>query len=387
MGGLVIRPRAGVLRGHEWVYRNEVQKVFGNPADGDVVFLKDGKDRFLGSAIYNSRSTISARRFSFGRDQLDEEFLRQRLGRAAAYRARLSLDRDAVRLVWSESDGLPGVVVDRYGSIAVLQTLTLAMDQRKSLLASLLMELDGIESVVERNDAAGRKSEGLPESVGLLAGPEPQLPLEVNIGGTKFEVDPLAGQKTGLYLDQSENYAALAEFADGRRVLDCFSNQGGFGLACARRGAGEVVCVDSSEAATDRIDANAARNGVRTTTSTADAFDWLGAAARRSEEFDLVIVDPPSFTRGKARVHDALRGYRELHRQAAKLSRPGGLVASFSCSHHISPEAFLDTLRAGFHESKRGGRVLAEYRQALDHPILLSMPETGYLKGFLIEVI
>jgi len=387
MPGIIVRPRAGILHGHEWVYGNEVQKVFGDPQDGEVVTIKDGKDRLLGSAIYNSRSTIVARRYSFGKDELDRDFLRQRLNRALAYRDRLGLDRDAIRLVWSESDGLPGVVVDRYGSVAVLQTLTLAMDQRKALLTELLVESDGIRTVLERNDSAGRKAEGLPPAIGLLGGEEPRLPLEIAIRSLNFQVDPLGGQKTGLYLDQSENYFRVSRCAAGRRVLDCFSNQGGFGLAAARAGAAEVVCVDSSETATERIEENATRNGLRVTTSTSDAFQWLKAAARRGEKFDLVVLDPPSFTRGKSRVHDALRGYRELHRQAAKLLSAGGLLATFSCSHHITSDDFLGSLRGGFHDSQRSARLRENYRQAPDHPVLLAMPETAYLKGFLVEVI
>lgn len=387
MPGLIVRPRSGVLRGHDWVFRNEVQKAYGNPPDGSVVILKDGKDRTLGSAIYNSRSTIVARRFSHGRDQLDDALLERRLDRALAYRQSLGLNRTACRLFWSESDGLPGLVVDRYGPLVVLQALTLGMDACKERIAHLLLRDATLTGVYERSDTPGRKTEGLEAASGWLAGTPCETDVEIRIGQLRFRVDPLAGQKTGFYLDQCENYAAVGTRARGRRVLDCFSNQGGFALAMASAGAQEVLAIDASTAALERLRTNASANHLEVQVQEADVFDWLASAARRNEKFGLVVLDPPSFARGRGRLQDALRGYRELHRQAAALLEPGGFLATFSCSHHVGDAAFLDAVRAGFHDARRSARVTETYRQAADHPVLLSMPETAYLNGFLLQAL
>ena len=219
-------------------------KIFGNPADGDVISIKDGRDKLLGSAIYNSRSQIIARRFSRRRQILDADFFSRRIRRALAWRARAGCDPNLCRLVWSEADGLPGVIADRYGDVIVLQTLTLAMDRHKESIAGILSELPEVRSIVERNDGAVRTAEGLPLANGILLGGDPGE-REISVRGVRLLVDFLHGQKTGLYLDQLENYAIVAEHARGRRVLDCFSNQGGFALTCAQGGAREVTAVES----------------------------------------------------------------------------------------------------------------------------------------------
>lgn len=261
MPGLVIRPRARILHGHDWVYASEVLKAFGEIHDGDVVSLKDPKDRLLGSAIYNSKSQIVARRFSRQRQALDADFFRRRIRQAADYRASQASGRNFGRVVWSESDGLPGVIVDRYADVVVLQTLTLAMDRAKSLLVDALREILQPRCIVERNDAAGRKPEGLPSVTGLLDGAAPGE-IEIEIAGLRLLVDPLEGQKTGFYLDQVDNYAAVARHAAGRRVLDCFSNAGPFALACARAGASAVTAVEISAEAVAHGRRQAERNGL-----------------------------------------------------------------------------------------------------------------------------
>ncbi len=229
MSGIVVRPRSRIFHGHDWVYASEIQKTFGNPEPGDVISLKDFKDRPLGTAIYNPDSQIVARRISRRKQQLDAEFFQRRLERAQALRESMAFPDPVYRLAWSEADGMPGVVIDRYGDHFVLQTLTLAMDQRKQMIVDALVEIFHPKSIIERNEAPIRKAEGLEEKTGVLAG-DWTGPIEIEIGGITQKVDLLEGQKTGIYLDQLDSYAAVAKFAKGKSVLDCFCNQGGFAL-------------------------------------------------------------------------------------------------------------------------------------------------------------
>jgi 23S rRNA (cytosine1962-C5)-methyltransferase len=244
MAGIVVKPRARILHGHDWVFSSEVLKVFGNPADGDVISLKDGRDRLIGSAIYNAKSQIVARRFSRRRQDLDLDFFRRRIAQASEYRDRRKVDPKVRRVVWSESDGLPGVIVDRYGDHFVLQTLTLAMAIRKDTITAAIADLFGDVAIIERNDAPVRKAEGLELRRGVLRGTPSQITIEIE--GIKIEVDLLHGQKTGFYLDQKNNYGIVAGYARDLRVLDCFTNQGAFALTCARAGAADVTGVEES---------------------------------------------------------------------------------------------------------------------------------------------
>jgi 23S rRNA (cytosine1962-C5)-methyltransferase len=382
MAGIIIRPRAQILHGHDWVYGTEVLKTFGSPADGDVISVKDGRDRMLGSAIYNSKSQIVARRFSRRRQDLDAEFFKRRLERANGFRDSLLIDSQVRRVVWSESDGLPGVIVDRFGSVATLQTLTTAMDQRREIIAEAVQEVLGVESVVERNDSSSRKAEGLEIRTGTLLGPEPSS-FEITVAGMKFHLDVIGGQKTGFYLDQAASYLMVAAWAKGKRVLDCFSNQGAFAIACARAGASEVTAVESGKENLPRIEANARLNDVSVKVVGRDVFEVLSTSVRRSEEYDLIILDPPPFTRTRKGVADALRGYRELHLKAAQLLSKEGLLATFSCSHHVSATEFGGSAAEAFLDARRTARQLQTYVQSPDHPILAGFPETEYLKGFL----
>jgi len=382
MAGLVVRPRARILHGHDWVYGTEVLKVFGDPADGDVISVKDGRDRLLGSAVYNSKSQIVARRFSRRRQDLDADFFRRRLERAQTFRDSLGIDPQVRRVLWSESDGVPGVIVDRFGSIATLQTLTMAMDLRRDLIAAAVKEALGVESVVERNDSSSRKAEGLEVRTGTLLGPEPGA-LEIAVAGMKFHLDAIHGQKTGFYLDQTASYRQVAAWAKGRRVLDCFSNQGAFAIACAQEGAAEVTAVESGKENLPRIEANARLNNVSVKVVGGDVFEILSLAARREEEYDLIILDPPPFTRTRKGIADALRGYRELHLKAAQLLSKDGLLATFSCSHHVSAEEFGGSVAEAFGDARRTARQLQTFSQSPDHPILVGFAETEYLKGFL----
>ena len=384
MSGLVVRPRSRILHGHDWVYASEVLKVFGNPADGDVISLKDGRDRLLGCAIFNSKSQIVARRFSKRRQDLDLDFLAHRIERAIAWRVQTGCDPELCRLIWSEGDGLPGVIADRYRDVIVLQTLTLGMERRKALLVEVLSKLSGVRHVIERNDAPVRTTEGLPLIAGPLFGGDPGE-REIDVKGVRFLVNFLQGQKTGLYLDQLENYSIVAHYAPGRRVLDCFSNQGGFALACAANGAREVTAVESTVESAKKLRENSPRNGMRISVAEDDVFSFLKSADRSGQRYDLIILDPPSFTRARDKINDALRGYRELHLRSARLLAQG-IVATFSCSHHVSAQEFESAVAAGFFDGRRSARIIRRLGQGTDHPVFLHLPETFYLKGFLLDV-
>ncbi|MGZ5025156.1 MAG: class I SAM-dependent rRNA methyltransferase, partial [Chthoniobacterales bacterium] len=313
MAGLVVKPRARILHGHDWVFSGEVLKAFGNPADGDVISLKDGKDHLIGSAIYNSKSQIVARRFSRRKQVLDLDFFQRRIAQAIEYRTRRGVDLRLCRMVWSESDGLPGVIVDRYGDDLVLQTLTLAMDQRKEMILEALK--GDVRSIIERNDAPVRRAEGMELHSGVLFGDPPNETL-IEINGLRFAVDLLNAQKTGFYLDQLPHYTMVAQHAKDRRVLDCFTSQGAFALACARAGAAEVTGVEASAESITSARANAERNGLRANWIEQDVFSFLRAAEKAETQYDLIILDPPSFTKTKGGLRDAMRGYRELHVRA-----------------------------------------------------------------------
>jgi 23S rRNA (cytosine1962-C5)-methyltransferase len=405
MGGIVVKPRARILHGHDWVFSSEVLKVFGNPADGDVISLKDGRHHLIGSAIYNSKSQIVARRFSRRRQDLDPDFFRRRIAQASEYRDRRHVDSHLRRVVWSESDGLPGVIIDRYGDHFVLQTLTLGMDMRKDLIVDAIehvfcsasASLAGTERpageaptrqsfcIVERNDAPVRRAEGLETRTGVLLGAaSPQTTIEIE--GVKLELDLLHGHKTGFYLDQKHNYGIVAEYAKNRRVLDCFTNQGAFALACARAGAAEVAGVEENPENIATARRSAARDELNVEWIQQDVFQFLRAAEKAGAQYDLIILDPPSFTRTKSGLRDALRGYRELHTRAFKLLSKSGVLATFSCSHHVNDAAFSEAIADGLVDARRSARRLRRFEQAPDHPVLPTIPETEYFRGFLLEM-
>ncbi len=399
MAGIVVKPRARILHGHDWVFSSEVLKVFGKPADGDVISLKDGKDRLIGSAIYNSKSQIVARRFSRRKQELDLDFFKRRIAQAAEYRARREVDPRLCRIVWSESDGLPGLIIDRYGDYFVMQTLTLAMDMRKDSIAEALesgarfplanqQKASGTHTsltIIERNDAPVRRAEGLELRGGILRGNAP-LQIEIKIGGIKFEIDLLRGQKTGFYLDQKQNYGIVAGYARNRRVLDCFTNQGAFALACAHAGAADVTGIEENSENIVAAKQNAARNELKVQWIEQDVFQFLRTAEKAEAQYDLIVLDPPSFTKTRSGLRDALRGYRELHMRAFKLLSKDGLLATFSCSHHVSDTAFSQTIADALVDARRSARRLRRFEQATDHPVLPTIPETEYFKGFLLEM-
>jgi len=402
MAGIVVKPRARILHGHDWVFSSEVLKVFGNPGDGDVISLKDGRDHLIGSAIYNAKSQIVARRFSRRRQDLGLDFFRRRIAQASEYRDRRKVDPKVRRVVWSESDGLPGVIIDRYGDHFVLQTLTLAMDMRKDLIVEAIEDVFWGASlaraerlageaparqaftIVERNDAPVRKAEGLELRRGVLRGTASQITIEIE--GVNIEVDLLHGQKTGFYLDQKHNYGIVTGYARDRRVLDCFTNQGAFALMCSRAGAANVTGVEENSDNIAAAKRNAARNELKAQWIEQDVFRFLRAAEKAEAQYDLIVLDPPSFTKARTSLRDALRGYRELHMRAFKLLSKDGLLATFSCSHHVSDTAFAQTITDALVDARRSARRLRRFEQALDHPVVPTIPETEYFRGFLLEM-
>ncbi|MFZ9937924.1 MAG: class I SAM-dependent rRNA methyltransferase, partial [Luteolibacter sp.] len=307
----------------------------------------------------------------------------RRITQALEYRRRSGIDETLCRIVWSESDGIPGLIVDRYGDHLCVQTLTLAMDLRREIIRDALVSVLSPASIVLRNDSPVRKAEAMEPEIGMLHGENPGA-FTVRANGLDFEVDLMDGQKTGLYLDQLQAHAEVARLAKGRRVLDCFTNQGGFALACAAADAAKVTAVDISSAACEAARRNAKLNGLDIEVIEHNVFDFLKHAA---PEYDLIVLDPPSFTRNKKTLMDAMRGYKEIHLRSLKLLEKGGILSTFCCSYHASRELFLDNLADASVDAKKTLRLTAEHRQRADHPILVTIPETGYLKGFTVEVI
>lgn len=386
MAGIIIKPRSRIFHGHDWVYASEIKKTFGDPQPGDVISLKDFRDRPLGTAIYNPESQIVARRISRRKQKLDKEFFERRITQAIELRERSGVDPKLARIVWSESDGLPGVIVDRYGDHVVLQTLTLAMYLRREEIGEVLVSLLSPESVILRNDSPMLAAEGIEVEIAMLHGERP-APFIVEAptaeGGVKFEIDLLDGQKTGLYLDQLDAHAAIAKLAKGKRVLDCFCNQGGFALACAKAGAASVTAVDSSGPAIEATLRNAELNGVEINAVQHNAFDFLKHC---EDQYDLVILDPPSFTKNKKTLNNAMRGYKEIHLRGIKLLDRDGILATYCCSHHATRELFLQNIVSASIDAKRSLRMIASHGQRLDHPVLPAIPETEYLKGFVLQL-
>lgn len=395
---VLIRPGEAdrVLAGHPWIYQGSVLRLTAPAADGDLVQVKDHRQRLLGTGFYNSKSKINVRMIAPDRVEVTVAFFEERIRAALAHRQRHLPQATSFRVVNAEGDFLSGLVVDKYEDALVVQTSALGMDRRKSDIVSALQKIFSPRLIVERNELASRKFEGLPDANGLLAG-EGDGHVTVHLNGLKFAANLLTGQKTGLYLDQQVNYARVAAFVPWlpkAQVLDCFSFLGGFALHAARAGAARVHGLDQSADAVATANANAAANGVadRCSFEAANVFDWLKAqtATRPHEkvlpQFDLIILDPPSFTRNRASVPDALRGYKEIHLRALKLLKPGGILATFCCSHHVDAGTFQDVILAAAFDARRIVRRVATFSQSPDHPVIPAIPETEYLKGFALEI-
>jgi 23S rRNA (cytosine1962-C5)-methyltransferase len=379
--------RHRILAGHPWVFATEVDRVEGEAEEGGTVEIRSVKGESLGSAIYNSKSQIVARRYARDLIPLDERLLSARLDAALAYRETLRSKSEtlvAQRLVWSESDQLPGLIVDRYDDVLVLQTLTLAMSKREAVIADLLLRKTGCRVIMARNDAPVRQLEGLPLERNVLHGTY-TAPTRVQIAGIAYDLDLWSGQKTGFYLDQVENYAAVAACAKGRRVLDCFTNQGAFALSAMKAGAISCLAVDQSTEALRHAEETSKRANFGIDWMQADVFDLLRHYEQKRETFDLIVLDPPSFTKSKGNKEGALRGYHELHLRALKLLAPRGILATFSCSHHVTAADWDDLLQRASTETGSTLRLRNRLTQSSDHPVLVNVPETEYLRGYVLE--
>ena len=385
-----------VMAGHPWIYQGSILRLTQPAGDGDVVQVKDHRQRMLGIGFFNSKSRIHVRMIAQERVEVDQSFFEARIRAALAVRQRHLPQASSFRVVNSESDLLSGLIVDKYEDVLVLQTSALGMDRRKAEILSALQVIFSPRAIVERNEVASRKFEGLPDASGLLAG-SLEGEVMVKLNGLQFAANLLTGHKTGLYLDQQANYqrvAGIVPLSPGASVLDCFSFLGGFGLHAARAGAAHVILLDQSAEAVEAAKRNAQLNGLAEKCSfeTVNVFDWLKAetTAKPNEKviprFDLIILDPPSFTRNRASVPDALRGYKEIHLRALKLLKPGGTLATFCCSHHVSAELFQEVILAAAYDAHRLLRRTANFGQSADHPVIPAIPETEYLKGFAFEI-
>lgn len=389
-----------ILAGHPWIYEGCLLRLTQQPADGGLVQVKDHRRRFLGVGFFNSQSRIRIRLLSPERVELDEAFFTARIEAALAHRRRFMPDATSFRVVNAEGDRLSGLIVDLYEDVLVVQMSSAGMESRKAMIVGVLQKLLNPRAILERNDMGARKFEGLPEASGLLAGSldaAEMAALPVRLNGLRFEANVQEGHKTGLYLDQQVNHALVARLAPGARVLDAFSFIGGFALPAARAGAVAVTGIDQSADAIATAGRLAAANGLDGVCrfEAANVFDWLRARAAAPEGgeagpapeslFDLVILDPPSFTRNRASVPDALRGYKEIHLRALKLLRPGGIVATFCCSHHVDAALFQAAIDEAALDARCALRRVAVYTQSPDHPVLAAVPETEYLKGFAYE--
>jgi 23S rRNA (cytosine1962-C5)-methyltransferase len=373
--------QARVERGHPWVFRSDVLKDGGASA-GAVVRVVDARGKPLGFAFWSSRSEIRLRMIERG-ETLAEGFLRDRLERALRWRETVAAGAEAYRVVHGEGDGLPSLVVDRYGEYLAVQTLSQGTERAKAEIVALLVDLLGPKGIVERNDPRVRALEGLEPAVSVLHGVVPDV-VEVGEGEVRFRVDLRKGQKTGLFLDQRENHLAARKYGRGR-VLDCFTYDGGFALQLARHAA-EVTAVDLSAESLERVKANASLNELaNVTTRDANVFDLLKDLDQRGERFDTVILDPPAFAKSKDAVEKAARGYKEINLRALKILRPGGCLVTCSCSYHVHEEDFEAILADAAVDARATVTIVEKRRQARDHPVVLGVPETLYLKCFVLR--
>lgn len=374
-----------VLGGHPWVFRSDIEREDG-AADGLPVRVLTAAGRFLAMAVYNPRSQISLRILSRRDEPIDGAFIRGRVRRALDYRRRFA-DLNSCRLIFAESDGLPAVIADKFGEVIVLQILCLGMERFKGDIVDALVKELSPRGIYERNDVPVRELEGLSQQTGLLFGEVPDR-VEMQENGVRFLVDVKEGQKTGFFLDQKENRAAIAPFVPGMRVLDCFTHTGSFALHAARYGAAEVTGVDISEHACACALENARLNGVedRVRFECANAFDFLRAHQTAKEQYDVVILDPPAFTKTRSAVEGALRGYKEINLRGMKLTRDGGFFITCSCSQHVTPDLFRGMLMEAQKDAHIQLRQIEWRTQGRDHPILLASPETQYLKCGIFQV-
>jgi 23S rRNA (cytosine1962-C5)-methyltransferase len=367
--------------GHPWIYRADIADARASPGDIVVVQSKRG-GRPLGSALYSDRSQIVLRMLTEGDRVADDALIRDRISTAIGFRASLAIDATAYRLVHGEADLLPSLIVDRYGDYLVVQALSQGIDRLLPSIVAALTDLVTPNGILARNDPRTRQLEGLEQRVDVLAGDVPEL-VTVSEVGIEYDVDLRRGQKTGLFLDQRENRAAAALYARGR-LLDCFSYTGGFALVLGRR-CRETIAIDVSEDAIDRVKQNAARNGVTVDARVGNVFDELRGFERLGERFDTIVLDPPAFAKSKASVANALAGYKEINLRALKLLTTGGTLVTCSCSYNVNEAMFAELVYDAAVDARAHVTVVEKRMQGRDHPVMLGVPETYYLKCFILR--
>jgi len=388
--------RLRIRQGHPWVYDNQVLRFEGRPQSGGIVQVFDVKKGPLGQAYFNPRSKIRARLITKDLDEpIDLDFFKRKIEAAWSYRKRMG-HTESCRVVFGEADGLPGLVVDKFNDVLVMQTMALGMDLRKDIIVQALRDVLKPRGIYERNDASVREKEGLEQRVGFIGEPfDTAMVIEEN--GLKITVDVAGGQKTGHFLDQRLNHAAMTRISHQARVLDCFTHTGGFALHAAKYGAKQVLGLDISEEAVALARQNAAANGLekRCTFKAANVFDFLAEADRRQTglngkrdaQWDVIVLDPPSFAKSRGAMEGATRGYKEINLRAMKLLPPGGFLVTCSCSQHMTPDLFRDMVLSASHDAYREVREVYYGTQPPDHPIHWSIPETHYLKCLVMQVL
>ncbi|HSC70759.1 MAG TPA: class I SAM-dependent rRNA methyltransferase [Candidatus Methylomirabilis sp.] len=377
-----------VQAGHPWIYKSEIARVDNEGEPGAIAHVRDSRGRFLGQAMVNLKSQIAGRLISRSEEKIEGAFFERRIRDAVSRGDRSLRGPSACRLIYGEADHLPGLIVDRYADLLVAQILTAGMDRVWGVLLETLREVVRPRAIFERNDASPRKLEGLDLRKGFAWGGG-ETGLWIQEGELRFFVEVAEGQKTGFFLDQRENREVVKGLAAGREVLDCFCYSGGFALNAAVGGAASVVGIDISSDAITWAEQSAEQNGVssRCTFTIGNAFDALRGFDREGRRFGMLILDPPAFTKGKAALSGALRGYKEINLRAMKLLDPGGVLVTSSCSYHVDAPAFLEMLRAAAADAHREFRLLEFRTQARDHPILLAAKETQYLKCAILEAL
>jgi 23S rRNA (cytosine1962-C5)-methyltransferase len=366
--------------GHPWIYRADVADVRAEA--GDRVVVRGPRGRALGQALYSDKSQIAIRMLTYGDEAADEPLIRRRIAAALAFRESLAIDATAYRLIHGEADLLPSLIVDRYGDYLVVQALSQGVDRLLPVVVAALADLVRPRGILARNDPRARLLEGLDQRVEVLAGEVPNS-VTVTEGGIEYDVDLRRGQKTGLFLDQRENRAAASVYARGR-VLDCFSYTGGFALRLARA-ARETIAIDISEEAVARVRTNAERNGVAVDARVGNVFDDLRGFERLGERFDTIVLDPPAFAKSKAAIAKATTGYKEINLRALKLLNPGGTLVTCSCSYNVNEAAFAEIVYDASVDAQVHVTVVEKRMQGRDHPVLLGVPETYYLKCFILR--
>jgi len=378
---ITARGEERIRSGHPWIYRADVADA--RAGAGEIVSVQSRRGgRPLGSALYSDRSQIALRMLTSGTRVADAALVRERLDAAIAFRLALEIDATAYRLVHGEADLLPSLVVDRYGEYLVVQALSQGMDRLLPSIVSALGDLLRPKGILARNDPRTRQLEGLEQRVEVLAGEVPEL-VTVTEVGIEYDVDLRRGQKTGLFLDQRENRAAAAQYARGR-LLDCFSYNGGFALVLGRR-CQETIAIDISEEAIAHVRRNADRNGVAVDARVGNVFDELRGLERLGERFDTIVLDPPAFAKNKAAIASARGGYKEINLRALKLLAPGGMLVTCSCSYHVSEALFADIVYEAAVDAHAPVTVVEKRMQGRDHPVMLGVPETYYLKCFILR--